>query len=156
MGWVTMSCREQPSEAFSPALPRLEKKGRGKFTARETDFTPHTPSLPLLLISVQQLGDHTVKWKRLKFDSWPQKKGDWHVYPLKPPPQSEVGWHRAKLDDFKNKYSSHLLYFAVQRKRRMDAAGKWCSIVVLKVLPWLFHHISSFCAFANEFNDPEK
>lgn len=27
MGPVTMSCREQPSEAFSPALPCLEKEG---------------------------------------------------------------------------------------------------------------------------------
>lgn len=44
-----MSGGEQPSEAFTPALPRLEKKGRGEFTACESEnFTPlHTkPSCP--------------------------------------------------------------------------------------------------------------
>lgn len=84
MGWMTMSCREQPSEAFSPALPRLEKKGRGKFTACESEtFTPHTPSLPVLLISARQLGDPTVEWTRPQFDFRSKiKSGTFKFLPL--------------------------------------------------------------------------
>lgn len=51
-------------------------------------------------------------------------------------------------------FSTALLYSL--QKRKIDAASNWCSFVVLKMLPWLFHYISSFCAFANEFNDPKK
>lgn len=137
MGWITMSCGEQPSEAFTPALPRLQRKGRGRFTAPDSEtFTPHTPSL-----SCWSLSDDLEIIQSSGRDSCFQ------VFPFKPSPKSSGG--RTLRTPSGSSLSSTL------QKRKMDAPSEGSS-VVLKVLPWLFHRISSFCAFANEFNDPQK
>lgn len=147
MGWITMSCGELPSKALSPALHRLKKEAWGKFAACESDF--HSVHVKLCLSCrylYQHLRDHAVKSKRRRLD-----------LSLKLSLTPEIilkNQLRRSASSVKSFFSSVLLCSSL--KRRMDAAGKLCSFVVLKVLSWLFHHISSFCVFANKFNDPPQ
>lgn len=156
MGWITMSCREQPSEAFSQPCPVSGGRWEGSSLPVNQTFTPCTSKLFLSCWSLsQQLRDHTVK-KGWQFDSR-SKTGVWHIQVFFPMKLflNQLRWCKAgQLQE--QSPSSHLFYFAAHRKEKMDAAGKLCSFVVLKVLSWLFHHISSFSVFANEFNDPKK
>lgn len=155
MGRITMSCREQPSEAFSPALPRLQKNGRGNFYCLWIrDFhSPHTgSSCPAGLCTAARRSycqvEETAVWfqvpSRFFLLKWLQNQRYGGTKP------------NHSTQRINNRKWLVLLMRSTLQKRKMDAESEWCSFAVLKVLPWLFHHISSFCALANEFNDPNK